>query len=222
MEKVLIRPTAFKPVVPKNRHSVHYLSPRPGGGTLSESQASLNILLPNGASGTTGIVMSSSSSSEGKCGSYCGGQNARSSQSCSMSDSGRNSLSSLPTHSSTGYSLAPSEGSSSGSGSGAQLEPATGLGRNPSGGSGSHSHTNSDSGRSSSSKSTGSGSLSGRGQPLSDSGSCGHSSPPVEGYEVVVRELEDKLRERDLELQQLRENLDENEAAICQVGHTYY
>ncbi|CAF98680.1 unnamed protein product, partial [Tetraodon nigroviridis] len=217
MEKVLIRPTAFKPVVPKNRHSVHYLSPRPGGGTLSESQASLNILLPNGASGTTGIVMSSSSSSEGKCSSYCGGQNARSSQSCSMSDSGRNSLSSLPTHSSTGYSLAPSEGSSSGSGSGAQLEPATALGRNPSGGSGSHSHTNSDSGRSSSSKSTGSGSLSGRGQPLSDSGSCGHSSPPVEGYEVVVRELEDKLRERDLELQQLRENLDENEAAICQV-----
>lgn len=217
MEKVLIRPTAFKPVVPKNRHSVHYLSPRPGGSNLSESQASLNILLPNTASTTTGIVMSSSSSSEGKCSSYCAGRNARSSQSCSMSDSGRNSLSSLPTHSSTGYSLAPSEGSSSGSGSGGQLEPVTGLGRNPAGGSGSHSHTNSDSGRSSSSKSTGSGSLSGRGQPLSDSGSCGHSSPPVEGYEGVVRELEEKLRERDLELQQLRENLDENEAAICQV-----
>ena len=222
MEKVLIRPTAFKPVVPKNRHSVHYLSPRPGASTLSESQASLNILLPNSASGTTGIVISSSSSSEGKCGSYCGGRNARCSQSCSMSDSGRNSLSSLPTHSSTGYSLAPSEGSSSGSGSGGQLEPVTGLGRNPSGGSRSHSHTNSDSGRSSSSKSTGSGSLSGRGQPLSDSGSCGHSSPPVEGYEAVVRELEEKLRERDLELQQLRENLDENEAAICQVSQIYH
>lgn len=221
MEKVLIRPTAFKPVVPKNRHSVHYLSPRPGGSTLSESQASLNLLLPlggsNSTSGTTGIGMSSSSSSEGKCSSYSGGRNARSSQSCSMSDSGRNSLSSVPSHSSTGYSLAPSEGSSSGSGSGGQLDP--GLGRNTSGGSGSHGHTNSDSGRSSSSKSTGSGSLSGRGQPLSDSGSCGHSPPPVEGYEGVVRELEEKLRERDLELQQLRENLDENEAAICQVRH---
>uniref|UniRef100_A0A7N9AQY2 Leucine zipper tumor suppressor 2 n=1 Tax=Mastacembelus armatus TaxID=205130 RepID=A0A7N9AQY2_9TELE len=180
IEKVLIRPTAFKPVVPKNRHSVQYLSPRPGGSSL-------------------------------------GSRNARSSQSCSMSDSGRNSLSSLPTHSSTGYSLAPSEGSSSRSGSGGQLEPTSGLGRNTSGGSGSHGHTNSDSGRSSSSKSTGSGSLSGRGQPLSDSGSCGHSPPPVEGYEAVVRELEEKLRERDLELQQLRENLDENEAAICQV-----
>ncbi|XP_042080731.1 leucine zipper putative tumor suppressor 2a [Haplochromis burtoni] len=219
MEKVLIRPTAFKPVVPKNRHSVQYLSPRPGASTLSE--ASLNLLLPHGgsssASGTSGNGGSSSSNSEGKCNSYTGGRNARSSQSCSMSDSGRNSLSSLPTHSSTGYSLAPSEGSSAGSGSGGQLEPVSGISRNTSGGGGSHGHSNSDSGRSSSSKSTGSGSLSGRGQPLSDSGSCGHSPPPVEGYEAVVRELEEKLRERDLELQQLRENLDENEAAICQV-----
>lgn len=223
MEKVLIRPTAFKPVVPKNRRSVQYLSPRPGGSSMSESQASLNLVLPLGGSSNTscpnGNRGSSSSSSEGNRNSYSGCRNARTSQSCSMSDSGRNSLSSLPTHSSTGYSLAPSEGSSSGSGSGAQLEPVTNLGRNTSGGSGSHGHTNSDSGRSSSSKSTGSGSLSGRGQPLSDSGSCGHSPPPVEGYEVVVRELEEKLRERDLELQQLRENLDENEAAICQVKH---
>lgn len=222
MEKVLIRPTAFKPVVPKNRHSVQYLSPRPGGSSMSESQASLNLVLPLGGSNTScanGNRGSSSSSSDGNRNSYSGCRNARSSQSCSMSDSGRNSLSSLPTHSSTGYSLAPSEGSSSGSGSGGQLEPVTSLGRNTSGGSGSHGHTNSDSGRSSSSKSTGSGSISGRGQPLSDSGSCGHSPPPVEGYEVVVKELEEKLRERDLELQQLRENLDENEAAICQVKH---
>uniref|UniRef100_A0A3B5M2A8 Leucine zipper putative tumor suppressor 2 homolog n=1 Tax=Xiphophorus couchianus TaxID=32473 RepID=A0A3B5M2A8_9TELE len=220
MEKVLIRPTAFKPVVPKNRHSVQYLSPRPGGSSLSESQASLNLLLPlaapNSTSSTNSNVGSSSSSSEGKTNS-CGGRNARSIQSCSMSDSGRNSLSSLPTHSSTGYSLAPSEGSSSGSGSGGSVEPVLALVRNTSGGSGGHGHSNSDSGRSSFSKSTGSGSLSGRGQPLSDSGSCGHSPPPVEGYEVVVKELEEKLRERDQELQQLRENLDENEAAICQV-----
>ncbi|KAF7663491.1 hypothetical protein LDENG_00207380 [Lucifuga dentata] len=223
MEKVLIRPTAFKPVIPKNRHSVHYLAPRPGGGSsLSGSQSSLNLLLPLGGSkGTSGSNNSgggSSSGSEGKRNSYSGSRNARSSQSCSMSDSGRNSLSSLPTHSSTGYSLAPSEGSSSGSGSGGvggPLEPVPG--RNNSGANGSHGNTNSDSGRSSSSKSTGSGSMSGRGQPLSDSGSCGHSPPPVEGYEAVVRELEEKLRERDLELQQLRENLDENEAAICQV-----
>ncbi|XP_037127303.1 leucine zipper putative tumor suppressor 2a [Syngnathus acus] len=210
MEKVLIRPTAFKPVVPKNRHSVHYLSPRPGGCSLSESQGSLNLLLPlagaNAAGGGGG------STSEEKRDSFGGSGNARGSQSCSMSDSGRNSLSSLPTHSSAGYSLAPSESSSSGS---AHPESGQVLVRNTSGGMGTHGH--SDSGRSSSGKSSGSGSLSGRGQPLSDSGSCGHSSPPVEGYEVVVRDLEEKLRERDVELQHLRENLDENEAAICQV-----
>ncbi|CDQ81178.1 unnamed protein product [Oncorhynchus mykiss] len=188
MEKILIRPTAFKPVVPKNRHSVQYLSPRPGGN-LSESQGSLNLLLPLSINGNNGNTVRNS---------YSGGRNARNSHSCSMSDSGRNSLSSLPTHSSNGYSLANSEASGSGHAH-----------------STSHGHSNSDSGRSSTSKSTGS--LSGRGQPLSDSGSCGRSPPTLEGYEGVVRELEEKLRERDLELQQLRENLDENEAAICQV-----
>ncbi|XP_061692231.1 leucine zipper putative tumor suppressor 2a [Syngnathoides biaculeatus] len=214
MEKVLIRPTAFKPVVPKNRHSVHYLSPRPAGCSLSESQGSLNLLLPpGGSSGGANEASGGSSASEEKRDSFSGGRNARSSQSCSISDSGRNSLSSLPTHSSTGYSLAPSEGSSSGS---AHQDAGQVPVRNTSGGIGIHGH-HSDSGRSSSSKSTGSGSLSGRGQPLSDSGSCGHSSPPVEGYEVVVRDLEEKLKERDMELQHLRENLDENEAAICQV-----
>ncbi|XP_057705145.1 leucine zipper putative tumor suppressor 2 homolog [Corythoichthys intestinalis] len=211
MEKVLIRPTAFKPVVSKNRHSVHYLSPRPGGCSLSESQGSLNLLLPltaptggaEVAGGSTGSAL------EEKRDSFGGGRHAQGSRSCSMSDSGRNSLSSLPTHSSTGYSLAPSEGSGSGS---ANAEPGQISVRNALGGIG-----HSDSGRSSSSKSTGSGSLSGRGRPLSDSGSCGRSSPPTEGYEVVVRDLEEKLRERDVELQHLRENLDENEAAICQV-----
>ncbi|CAL8298773.1 unnamed protein product [Merluccius merluccius] len=239
MEKVLIRPTAFKPVVPKNRHSVQYLSPRPGGTSLSESQGSLNLLLPLGGSSVSNANpnanggSAASVSSEEKRNSYSGGRNARSSQSCSMSDSGRNSLSSLPTHSSTGCSLAPSEGSSNGSASGGlgggQLEVAPSLGRTTAtavataavvttmGSGNNHGHSNSDSGRSSSSKSSGSGSLSGRGQPLSDSGSCSHSPPPVEGYEGVLRELEEKLRERDLELLQLRENLDENEAAICQV-----
>lgn len=188
IEKMLIRPTAFKPVVPKNRNSVQYLSPRPGGSAgsgsnLSESQGSLNLLLP----------------ADKRC-SYSGGRNG-SSQSCTMSDSGRNSLSSLPTCS-TGYSLSQTEAPS------AHLDPSRAALR--------HGHSNSDSGRSSSSKSTGS--LSGRGQPLSDSGSCGRSPGPVEVEEGLIRELEEKLRERELELQQLRGNLDENEAAICQVS----
>ncbi|KAJ8284669.1 hypothetical protein COCON_G00035190 [Conger conger] len=198
MEKTVIRPTAFKPVVPKNRGSVQYLSPRPGGA-LSESQGSLNLLLP----GTGGSPGGGSGPEKRNSYSGGGGRAAGGSQSCSMSDSGRNSLSSLPTYSSAGYSLTQADAPHGG-----HLEPSRAA---PG-----HGHSNSDSGRSSSSKSTGS--LNGRGQPLSDSGSCGgRSPPPVEGYEVVVRELEDKLRERELELQQLRDNLDENEAAICQV-----
>ncbi|XP_015203331.1 leucine zipper putative tumor suppressor 2 homolog [Lepisosteus oculatus] len=193
IEKTLIRPTAFKPVVPKNRSSVQYLSPRPGG-SLSESQGSLNLLLPGAGAAGGG--------SGDKRNSYSGGRNGGGSQSGTLSDSGRNSLSSLPTYSSATYSLVHGEAPSG------HLEPA-------SRGSAGHGHSNSDSGRSSSSKSTGS--LSGRGQPLSDSGSCGRSPAPAEGEEAMIRELEDKLRERELELQQLRENLDENEAAICQV-----
>lgn len=71
--------------------------------------------------------------------------------------------------------------------------------------------SNSDSGRSSSSKSTGS--LSRGGNQSSDSGSCDRS--PI-NEEILIRELEEKLKDRELELQHLKENLDENEAAICQ------
>ncbi|KAM3842825.1 leucine zipper putative tumor suppressor 2 homolog [Diretmus argenteus] len=200
MEKTVLRPTAFKPVIPKSRNSMQYLSPR-HGASLSESQNNLNLLSP------THREMSPSCSD--KRTSYSGGRNAStSSQSCSLSDSGRNSLSSLPLYTGAGYSVASVEAS------GGHLEPMKSV--PPVNGHG-HGHTNSDSGRSSSSKSTGSGSLGGRVQPLSDSGSSGRSPAPVEGYEGVVRDLEDKLRERELELQQLRDNLDENEAAICQV-----
>ncbi|KAM9837772.1 leucine zipper putative tumor suppressor 2 homolog [Aulostomus maculatus] len=199
MEKTVLRPTAFKPVIPKSRTSMQYLSPRHCANT-SENQNNLALLSP------THRDVSPSCSE--KRSSYSGGRNGGggSSQSCSLSDSGRNSLSSLPPYSSTGYSLPLGETPAG------HLEP---LKSAPS--VSAHGHSNSDSGRSSSSKSTGSGSISGRGQPLSDSGSSGRSPGPVEGYEGVVRDLEEKLRERDLELQQLRDNLDENEAAICQV-----
>ncbi|XP_041830104.1 leucine zipper putative tumor suppressor 2 homolog [Melanotaenia boesemani] len=199
MEKTVLRPTAFKPVIPKNRSSMQYLSPR-HCANVSESQNNLNLLSP------THREVSPSCSE--KRSSYSGGRNASggSSQSCSLSDSGRNSLSSLPPYNGTSYSLASGEAPVG------HLEPTKTVPPVSA-----HVHCNSDSGRSSSSKSTGSGSISGRVQPLSDSGSSGRSPGPVEGYEGVVRDLEDKLRERDLELQQLRENLDENEAAICQV-----
>ncbi|NWH65115.1 N4B3A protein, partial [Geococcyx californianus] len=172
VEKTLIRPMAFKPVVPKLRSSQPCM--RPG---LSESQVSLTHLL--GAEKPVSLSCHAST----------------------LSDSGRNSLSSLPTYS-TGCSQHPEAGALSATPHGLPDVP------------GSCRPSNSDSGRSSSSKSTGS--LSGRGRPCSESGSCGRS--PLPGEEaMLVRELEDKLREREAELRLLRDSLDENEVAICQV-----
>lgn len=196
MEKTVLRPTAFKPVIPKSRTSMQYLSPRHCANP-PDSQTNLNLLSP--------VHREVSPPCSDKRSSYSGGRNTGSiSQSCSLSDSGRNSLSSLPPYGGAGYNMASGEVTSGHLEKGIQLGSA-------------HGHSNSDSGRSSSSKSTGSGSLTGRGQPLSDSGSSGRSPGPVDGYEGIVRDLEDKLRERDMELQQLRDNLDENEVAICQV-----
>ncbi|XP_069467763.1 leucine zipper putative tumor suppressor 2 isoform X2 [Ambystoma mexicanum] len=198
IEKTLIRPTAFKPVVPKNRKtSLQYMVPRPAGAALTESQGSLNLLFGGNALG--GAEKHNSFSCR------------TSTHSGNMSDSGRNSLSSLPTYStncshqqepvaaSVGHALLDSHGNVNGN----PERVSRGL-AGPS---------NSDSGRSSSSKSTGS--LNGRGHPSSDSGSCDRS--PVNSDEVLIHELEEKLREREMELQQLRDNLDDNEAAICQV-----
>ncbi|XP_060950698.1 leucine zipper putative tumor suppressor 2 homolog [Limanda limanda] len=203
MEKTVLRPTAFKAVIPKSRHAMQYLSPR-HCANASESQTNLNMLSPAHREASPSCSEKRSSYSGGAGG---GGGGGGSSQSCSLSDSGRNSLSSLPPYSSAGY------GPASGEASGGQLEPVKSAPPPAS----AHGHSNSDSGRSSSSKSTGSGSTSGRGQPLSDSGSSGRSPGPADCYDGVVRDLEDKLRERDLELLQLRDNLDDNEAAICQV-----
>ncbi|KAF1408554.1 NEDD4-binding protein 3-A, partial [Spheniscus magellanicus] len=172
VEKTLIRPMAFKPVVPKLR------SAQPGARLgLSESQVSLTHLLGAEKPGSLSCRAST------------------------LSDSGRNSLSSLPTYS-TSCSQHPEAGALPATPHGPPEPPG---GCRPS---------NSDSGRSSSSKSTGS--LSGRGRPSSESGSCGRS--PLPGEEaMLVRELEDKLREREAELRLLRDSLDENEVAICQV-----
>ncbi|KAJ3607724.1 hypothetical protein NHX12_024775, partial [Muraenolepis orangiensis] len=173
MENAVLRPTAFKPVVPRSRSSGRYLSPSHGPTGQSGSRNNLNSLSPAHADAPPSCWDERSS--------YCGrGQGAG--RSCSASDSGRTSLSSPP----------PYPGSSEG-------RPGPALHA--------HGHCASDSGRSSSGKST---------------GSSGRSPAPLEGYEDpvrdrAVRDLEDKLREREQELRLLRDNLDENEAAVCQV-----
>nr|XP_005303579.1 leucine zipper putative tumor suppressor 2 [Chrysemys picta bellii]XP_042701136.1 leucine zipper putative tumor suppressor 2 [Chrysemys picta bellii]XP_042701137.1 leucine zipper putative tumor suppressor 2 [Chrysemys picta bellii] len=197
VEKTLIRPTAFKPVVPKGRNSSlpGYVVPRPGASVVPESQASLAHLL--GGTATASAEKHHSLSCR------------HSAHSGTLSDSGRNSLSSLPTYS-TGCSQPPEPASISMG----HLSLDSHGGYPERGSRGLAGPSNSDSGRSSSSKSTGS--LSGRGPPSSDGGSCARS--PVEGDEaLLVRELEEKLREREAELQHLRQSLDENEVAICQV-----
>eukprot|EP00062_Callorhinchus_milii_P017890 gi/632970756/ref/XP_007901824.1/ PREDICTED: leucine zipper putative tumor suppressor 2 [Callorhinchus milii] len=211
MEKQLIRPTAFRAVLPKARAPQQHSAPRPSSD-MSDSQGSLNLLFGGGS------VEKRSSLQGPGCRSsvHSGG---------SMSDSGRNSLSSLPTYS-TGCSHHHHQGEPvsnsmghislegcSGGPHGFQERGATGL-------------SASDSGRSSSSKSTAS--LSGRGHPLSDTGSRERSPPPPplppplppaggQGHEGLARDLEERLRERESELQQLRESLEENEAALCQI-----
>lgn len=197
IEKTLIKPTAFKPVVPKKRNtSLQFLVQRNGAANLSDSQGSLNLLF-NGTSGGSGEKHSSFS---------C----RNSSVSGTMSDSGRNSLSSLPTYSTNcSHQMEPVSMSMSH----INLDNHTNM--NVFSERTSRARTrpsNSDSGRSSSSKSTGS--LSRGGNQSSDSGSCDRS--PI-NEEILLRELEEKLKDRELELQHLKENLDENEAAICQV-----
>ncbi|XP_062858847.1 leucine zipper putative tumor suppressor 2 homolog [Trichomycterus rosablanca] len=186
IQQAIIRPTAFKPVVPKSKNGMQYLSPRLGGG-LSGSQGNLNLLPPD-------QDLISPVTTERRS-SYSGARNGLFSQSFTMTDSEQSSLGGHTVYSNPIYGLCQPEAT----------KPVL-----------SHGHSNSDSGRSSSSKSTGS--LGGRSQPgLSDMGSGGPSPPPIEAYEAIVRDLEEKLRERELELQHLRENLDDNEVAICQV-----
>uniref|UniRef100_A0A3Q3FZC3 Leucine zipper, putative tumor suppressor family member 3b n=1 Tax=Labrus bergylta TaxID=56723 RepID=A0A3Q3FZC3_9LABR len=138
----LVRPSAFKPVVPKSFHSMQNLSR--GGRRVVQ-----------------------------------GG----------MSDSGRNSLTSLPTYT----------GSGSGCGPPAVLGPlSNGL-------------SASDSGRSSSGKSSSSY------QRLSHLSDAPAPLRPSPSSDDIIQDLEDRLWEKEQEVQHMRRNLDQSEAAIIQV-----
>ncbi|XP_072882979.1 leucine zipper putative tumor suppressor 2a [Hemitrygon akajei] len=194
IEKNLIRPTAFKPVMPKNRSSVQYFVPRTING-LSDSQGSLNIVFNGNSLGSIGCAEKRNSLQSYGC-------SRSSAQSGTLSDSGRNSLSSLPTYSTGGSQQLEAVSCSTGH---INLEgPGGQQSLNGRGAASLNGLSNSDSGRSSSSKS--SASLSGRCPLLSDG-----------EQELGVRELEERLREREAELRQLRESLEENEAALCQI-----
>uniref|UniRef100_A0A4W5KNW0 Leucine zipper tumor suppressor family member 3 n=1 Tax=Hucho hucho TaxID=62062 RepID=A0A4W5KNW0_9TELE len=183
----LVRPSAFKPVVPKSFHSMQNLvcPPQTGGGVRS-----------GGGGGSRG-----------------GGQG-------SLSDSGRNSLTSLPTYagSSSGYGPPPVLGPLSASTSHINHLGTTGALEKldkPGGVSGNSGYQNglsaSDSGRSSSGKSSSSYQ---RLSHLSDAPPPLHPSPSSDD---VIQDLEDRLWEREQEVLHMRRNLDQSEAAIVQV-----
>ncbi|XP_055977172.1 leucine zipper putative tumor suppressor 3 [Sorex fumeus] len=200
----IVRPSAFKPVVPKNFHSMQNLCPPQTNGT------------PEGRQGQGGLKGGlDKSRTLTPAGGGGGG----------LSDSGRNSLTSLPTYSSS-YSqhLAPLSASTShinriGIGT-ASYGTGGGGGGGGGGGSGYQDLGTSDSGRASS-KSGSSSSMGRAGHLGSGEGGGGAGlpfaacSPPSPSS--LIQELEERLWEKEQEVAALRRSLEQSEAAVAQV-----
>uniref|UniRef100_A0A4X2LPE2 Leucine zipper tumor suppressor family member 3 n=1 Tax=Vombatus ursinus TaxID=29139 RepID=A0A4X2LPE2_VOMUR len=210
----LVRPSAFKPVVPKNFHSMQNLCPPQSNGA-SDGRKGPGGLKGGGLDKARTMTPAGSNSGGGGSGSGGGG----------LSDSGRNSLTSLPTYSS-GYSqhLAPLSASTSHINRIGTASYGTGGGPN-SGGPGYHDLSSSDSGRASSKSTPSFGRLnplgSGEGGGTSGVGGVGGglgsfpASPP--SPDAVIQELEERLWEKEQEVAGLRRSLEQSEAAIAQV-----
>ncbi|XP_028379519.1 leucine zipper putative tumor suppressor 3 isoform X2 [Desmodus rotundus] len=196
----LVRPSAFKPVVPKNFHSMQNLCPPQTSGTPEGRQG------PGGLKG--GLDKSRTMTPAGGGG---GG----------LSDSGRNSLTSLPTYSSS-YSqhLAPLSASTSHINRIGTASYGSGSGSGSSGGgSGYQDLATSDSGRASSKSGSsssmgrpshlGSGEGGGGGLPFA---ACSPPSPSA-----LIQDLEERLWEKEQEVAALRRSLEQSEVAVAQV-----
>ncbi|NXL00065.1 N4B3A protein, partial [Mesembrinibis cayennensis] len=184
----LVRPSAFKPVVPKNFHSMQNLCPPQSNG-VTENRKSLNHANSNSPSAPkSGLDKSSLNRTTNQVG--------------GLSDSGRNSLTSLPTYG-TGYSQ--HVGPMSASTSHINRIGTTYVDKNIVGYNG---ISTSDSGRSSS-KST---SSFNRLNHLNET--MPFHSPSTDD---IIQDLEDRLWEKEQEVLQMRRNLDKSEAAIFQV-----
>ncbi|XP_038559834.1 leucine zipper putative tumor suppressor 3 [Micropterus salmoides] len=224
----LVRPSAFKPVVPKSFHSMQNLVGQAGGaGSEGKTEARSEGFSESrggrrgrdGAGGESGEVPEAlllDQDSPVRVSRSEGGGNGNEVVQGGMSDSGRNSLTSLPTYT----------GSGSGCGPPAVLGPL----------SASTSHINrlgmvgaaaaldklekpgyqnglsaSDSGRSSSGKSSSSY------QRLSHLSDAPAPLRPSPSSDDIIQDLEDRLWEKEQEVQHMRRNLDQSEAAIIQV-----
>ncbi|KAL2100519.1 hypothetical protein ACEWY4_004913 [Coilia grayii] len=186
----LVRPSAFKPVVPKSFHSMQNLVSPPqkgaGGGRGGGSGGG-----GGGAGGGGG-----GHSTSGNLGEH------------DSPGTGRNSLTSLPTYTSSGgYAPPPVLGPLSASTShinrlAEKLERPAGYQNGLSA---------SDSGRSSSGKSSSSY------QRLSHLSDAPAPLRPSPSSDDIIQDLEDRLWEREQEVLHMRRNLDQSEAAIAQV-----
>ncbi|XP_035382668.1 leucine zipper putative tumor suppressor 3 [Electrophorus electricus] len=205
----LVRPSAFKPVVPKSFNSMQNLvcplqaSTGVGGGPGSGANG--------GSGGDRGGQAASGSrrdqDSPSGQGSQSGGGRAAQG---SLSDSGRNSLTSLPTYAGSGYGPPPALGPLSASTSHINRLGTAGLDKPDKPGY-QNGLSASDSGRSSSGKSSSSY------QRLSHLSDAPVPLRPSPSSDDVIRDLEDRLWEREQEVLHMRRNLDQSEAAIAQV-----
>ncbi|KAJ1213366.1 hypothetical protein NDU88_001004 [Pleurodeles waltl] len=184
----LVRPSAFKPVVPKNFHSMQNLCP-PQNNSSSETRKGANHTNSNSPSAVKGGLEKAS-------------HNRTTSQVGGLSDSGRNSLTSLPTYGS-GYSqhVAPLSASTSHINRiGTTYGEKNIVGYNG--------ISTSDSSRSSSKSASSFTRLNHLNETMP------FHSPSSDD---IIQDLEDRLWEKEQEVLQMKRNLDKSEAAIFQV-----
>uniref|UniRef100_A0A672LY44 Leucine zipper tumor suppressor family member 3 n=1 Tax=Sinocyclocheilus grahami TaxID=75366 RepID=A0A672LY44_SINGR len=179
----LVRPSAFKPVVPKSFHSMQNLLGQSNGGRSACSDAPQSLCEQDSPD------RDPSAGNDGPTG---------------MTDSGRNSLTSLPTMSyGPAQALGPLSASTSHinrlSSTAAPLEK-------PDKPSYQNGLSVSDSGQSSSGKSC-----------LSYQRLCQTTVQPSPSTDDIIQDLEDRLWEKEQEVIHMRRNLDQSEAAIVQV-----
>ncbi|XP_053314093.1 leucine zipper putative tumor suppressor 3 [Spea bombifrons] len=184
----LVRPSAFKPVVPKNFHSMQNLCPPLNNGATENRKSS------NHGNGNSPAAL--------KSGHEKASHNRSSNQVGGLSDSGRNSLTSLPSYG-TGYSQ--HVGPMSASTSHINRIGTTYVEKNIVGYNG---ISTSDSGRSSSKSTSSFSRLNHLNEPLP------FHSPSSDD---IIQDLEDRLWEKEQEVMQMKRSLDKSEAAIFQV-----
>ncbi|XP_073321872.1 leucine zipper putative tumor suppressor 3 [Pagrus major] len=224
----LVRPSAFKPVVPKSFHSMQNLVGQAGGaGSEGKTEARSEGFSESrggrrgrdGAGGDAGEVPEAlllDQDSPVRVSRSEGGGNGNEVVQGGMSDSGRNSLTSLPTYTGSGSGcgppavLGPLSASTSHINRLGMVGAAAGLDKLEKPGY-QNGLSASDSGRSSSGKSSSSY------QRLSHLSDAPAPLRPSPSSDDIIQDLEDRLWEKEQEVQHMRRNLDQSEAAIIQV-----